>query len=45
MKKHDYETYVKPLVKEHKPNNSKAQQLLGGTIQISAPWYKADNKD
>ena len=35
----DYNTYVKPIVVEHKPDGSKAQELLGGTLQISAPWY------
>lgn len=30
--------YVKPIVIEHKPDGSKAQELLGGTLQIRAPW-------
>ena len=38
MEKHDYETYIKPIVIEHEPDGSKAQELLGGTLQIKAPW-------
>lgn len=30
---------AKPVIIEHKPDNSKAQELLGGTIEIKAPWY------
>lgn len=40
----DYEKYVKPIVIEHKPDNSKAQSLLGGPMSISAPWYKPDEQ-
>ena len=36
--------YVTPIIREHKPDGSKAQDLLGGTLQISAPWYKPDNQ-
>lgn len=32
--------YVTPIIKEHEPDQSKAQQLLGGTLQATAPWYK-----
>jgi len=37
--------YVKPIVTEHPPNGSKAQELLGGTLQITAPWYKPNEKE
>lgn len=40
MKAEDDLKYVKPIVTEHPPDGSKAQDLLGGTIQITAPWYK-----
>ena len=43
--KEDYETYVKPIIIEHKPDGSKAQDLLGGTLEIKAPWYKPEAKD
>lgn len=36
--------YVTPIIKEHKPDQSKAQQLLGGTLQITAPWYKPEDQ-
>lgn len=29
----------KPIIIEHEPDGSKAQELLGGTLQIKAPWY------
>jgi hypothetical protein len=35
--------YVKPIVIEHEPDGSRAQELLGGTLQIKAPW--SDNGD
>jgi hypothetical protein len=44
-KKEDYDKYVKPIIKEHKPDGSKAQELLEGTLQITAPWYKGPSKD
>jgi hypothetical protein len=28
---------------EHPPDGSKAQDLLGGTMEIRAPWLKDDN--
>lgn len=37
--------YVKPIVTEHPPNRSKAQELLGGTLQITAPWHKPNEKE
>jgi hypothetical protein len=36
----DKAKYIDPIITEHEPDGSKAQELLGGTIQISAPWYK-----
>lgn len=41
---HD-EKYVTPIIREHKPDQSNAQQLLGGTLQITAPWYKPETKN
>jgi hypothetical protein len=35
--------YVKPIIIEHEPDGSRAQELLGGTLQIKAPWL--DNGD
>lgn len=29
---------------EHEPDGSTAQQLLGGTLEIKAPWYEADDE-
>ena len=37
----DRKTYIEPVTIEHKPDDSKAQQLLGGELQMQAPWYKA----
>ncbi len=34
----------KPIIAEHEPDGSKAQELLGGTMEIKAPWYEADNE-
>jgi len=35
----------KPVVIEHEPDGSKAQDLLGGTIEIKASWYdETDNQ-
>lgn len=39
-KRIDDAKYVKPIIREYEPDGSKAQELLGGTLQISAPWYK-----
>ena len=44
-KEEDDRLYVKPVVREYAPDGSKAQDLLGGTIQISAPWYKPTTSD
>lgn len=41
----DEKKYVTPVIIEHKPDNSKAQQLLGGTLEIKAPWYQPESKD
>lgn len=30
--------YVTPIVIEHAPDGSRAQELLGGTLEIKAPW-------
>ena len=38
----DYK-YVKPIVIEHKPDGSKAQELLGGMLEIRAPWSVKDH--
>jgi len=27
-----------PIIIEHKPDGSKAQELLGGTMEIKSPW-------
>ena len=35
----DHDTYIKPIIIEHQPDSSKAQDLLGGTLEISSPWY------
>lgn len=43
-KRLDDAKYVKPIVIEHKPDGSKAQELLGGTLEIRAPWYKPDER-
>ena len=34
----------KPIIIEHEPDGSKAQELLGGTLEIKAPWYEADDQ-
>lgn len=39
MKKEDDAKYVTPIIIEHKPDGSRAQELLGGTLEIKAPWY------
>ena len=38
----DYK-YVKPIIIEHKPDGSKAQELLGGMLEIRAPWSVKDH--
>ena len=37
------EKYVTPVVIEHKPDGSKAQELLGGTLEIKAPWVENES--
>jgi hypothetical protein len=44
MKEADDLMYTAPVVIEHKPDGSKAQELLGGTLQITAPWYKPNDQ-
>lgn len=34
-----------PVIIEHEPDGSDAQNLLGGTLEIRAPWYKPDEGD
>jgi hypothetical protein len=34
--------YTKPIVIEYKPDGSTAQDLLGGAMEIKAPWYNSD---
>jgi hypothetical protein len=36
------EKYTKPIVIEYKPDGSNAQDLLGGTLEIKAPFYNPD---
>jgi hypothetical protein len=31
--------YVTPIIIEHPSDGSNAQELLGGTLEIKAPWY------
>jgi hypothetical protein len=37
--------YVDPVVIEHEPDGSKAQELLGGTLEMRAPWLKNGEKE
>lgn len=39
MKAEDDIKYVTPIIIEHPSDGSKAQDLLGGTLEIKAPWY------
>jgi len=41
-KKEDHQKYVEPIIIEHAPDNSQAQQLLGGMLEIKAPWYNRE---
>lgn len=34
----------KPVIIEHAPDGSKAQELLGGTLEIQAPWRSEAKK-
>lgn len=36
----DAAKYIKPIIVEHKPDGSRAQELLGGTLEIKAPWLQ-----
>lgn len=36
------EEEVKSVFVEHEPDDSKAQELLGGMLEIKAPWYSDD---
>jgi hypothetical protein len=38
-KSEDNIKYVKPIIIEHPSDGSNAQDLLGGTLEIKAPWY------
>ena len=40
--KQEDEKYTKPIVIEYEPDDSAAQDLLGGAMEIKAPWYNAD---
>lgn len=44
QEEHD-KKYVTPIVIEHAPDGSKAQELLGGTLQIKAPWLDSASQD
>lgn len=37
--------YTKPIIIEHKPDGSKAQDLLGGELEIRAPYYEPKKTD
>jgi len=39
MKIEDDKKYVKPIIIEHPSDGSRAQDLLGGELEIKAPWY------
>ena len=41
----DRKLYVEPIIIEHKPDGSKAQELLGGTLEIKAPWFDNDKSN
>lgn len=45
MQERDEELYVKPIIIEHEPDGSEAQKLLGGELQIKAPWLDSSNQD
>ena len=36
----DRKQFIDPIITEQPPDGSKAQELLGGEVRISAPWYK-----
>ena len=37
--------YTKPIVITYNPDGSKAQDLLGGTLEIRAPFYNPDSNN
>lgn len=39
MKIEDDKKYVKPIIIEHPSDGSRSQDLLGGELEIKAPWY------
>ena len=43
--KQEDEKYTKPIVIEYEPDGSAAQDLLGGAMEIKAPWYSPDPTD
>jgi len=45
MEEEDTKQFVTPIIIEHEPDGSKAQQLLGGELQIKAPWVDSNSKD
>ena len=45
MQEHDEKLYVKPIIIEHEPDGSEAQKLLGGELQIKAPWLDSSRQD
>ena len=45
MEQTHLDTYVKPILTEHQPDGSKAQELLGGELQLTAPWLKSEQSD
>lgn len=38
VKKWEEEEEIKPVIIEHEPDGSKAQELLGGALEIKSPW-------
>ena len=45
MEAEDKAKYVDPVVIEHEPDGSKAQELLGGTLEMRAPWVKDTDQE
>jgi hypothetical protein len=45
MEEEDTKRFITPIIIEHEPDGSKAQQLLGGELQIKAPWVDSNHKD
>ena len=40
----EYEQFIKPTITEQPADGSKAQELLGGEIRITAPWVSRDDQ-